>query len=598
MRSRLIALWIALFVSGLMLSVALYSPGFRAPMYYDSQRIEKNSHVFAHQGLLETIRIFPQRPLAMASFYLDFSLAGMSPYYFRFVNAVLLAITSLLVAVFVHIGLEGTAGSQRSGAAERLAVAIFCGLAFLLHPIQIFLVEYIWQRMALLACLFFMLTLVAYFADRPTAFENSGRRHLVCFILFLMAMASKETAITLPLVLVLTERAMRYSQWTDLRKTIAFGAAMLVASVILASFLERPHGVGQQPSGVLNTITTYYAESGITLWQALITQCRMVWSYVQLIVFPLPSQLQLISPQAISQGLFEPLTSAFAVAATVLLGVAGLYLLRLRRLSGFGILFFLVTLAPEAVLVPQYMFFVYRGSLPMIGVLCVVADCALALLQRVAHSKARCLGRCCLAALAVGGLLFLGVVSHGKAQWWCDGLRVWGDALEGLPEDLGHIQKDSVAQAFQNLGAMLSAQGKHDEAIRVQQRALKLIPANQYAYNSLGLAFMSKKDYEAAVENFTRAIEVSPYYVDAHYNLGRSLAFQGKREEAAAQFNKTLALNPNYWKAYNDLGVIAADAGEIDRATALFQAALAIRPDYQVAQQNLLGLLMKKRSLR
>lgn len=51
-----------------------------------------------------------------------------------------------------------------------------------------------------------------------------------------------------------------------------------------------------------------------------------------------------------------------------------IYLLRKRPLSGFGLLFFLVNISPEYLLVPQYAFFGYRASLPMPGLLLIVAD--------------------------------------------------------------------------------------------------------------------------------------------------------------------------------------------------------------------------------
>lgn len=598
MHLRMTALLVVLLVSGLAAAVTVYSPGFDAPLYYDSHRIEKNAFVFAHYGLLDTIGIFPQRPLAMMSFYLDFIIAGISPYWFRLANAALLVITSLVVAVFMYIGLNKTDVLQKSSPADRLGIAIFCGFTFLLHPVQIFLVEYIWQRMALMATLFSMLALVAYFGDRPAAYGSRWRNYLLCIVLFLMAMASKETAITLPLTLVLADVILGSGRWVDLRRTIALCAVMLFAAAILASLLERPHGAGGEAVGIMQTVSAYYVESGITVVQALITNCRMLWKYLQLIAVPLPSQLQLISPQTISQGLLEPFTSVFAVAGTLFLAAVGIFLLYLRRLSGFGILFFLVTLAPEAVLVPQYSFFTYRASMPMIGVLCVAADCALILSHRFSSGAAYPLARGCLVTLAFVCLVLLGSVSYMKAQWWGNSVRVWSDIVEGLPEDLRNIQKDAVAHAFNNLGVALLEQGNVDEAIRVQQRALKLIPNNHYAYNSLGLAFMRKKEYETAAASFTRAIEVNPYYAEAYYNLGKSLNYQGKRKEAAEQWSKTIALDSNYWAAYNDLGVIFAQAGEVDRAAELFQAALAIKPDYKLAQQNLLSALTKKQGVR
>jgi hypothetical protein len=68
-------------------AAALYVRGFSGPMYCDSvANLRENSSVFASGSVLEVIKITPKRPVAMVSFYADYLVAGMSPFYFRLVS--------------------------------------------------------------------------------------------------------------------------------------------------------------------------------------------------------------------------------------------------------------------------------------------------------------------------------------------------------------------------------------------------------------------------------------------------------------------------------------------------------------------------------
>ncbi len=99
----------------------------------------------------------------------------------------------------------------------------------------------------------------------------------------------------------------------------------------------------------------------------------MLFSYLALIFDPEPSRLQLITPQVLILSLGQSIGTVAAIFASILMGIAGIVLLRLRPLTGFGILFFMLGLAPESVLVPQYLFVIYRASLPMFGLILVLS---------------------------------------------------------------------------------------------------------------------------------------------------------------------------------------------------------------------------------
>ncbi len=216
-------------------------------MYYDSVgQLEAKEHIFASGDLLKVIQICPQRPVSMGSFYLNYLIWGMNPFYFRMVNAVILAMTGFIAALTLILILE-IAGPAGSGTfREKQAVGLFLGLVFLVHPVHVYFVDYIWQRMGLLSCFFYISALAAYLATRSGRIRSAAVGYLLCLAMFCLALTSKENAVTLPVVLILAEIAFFRDGWKGLLKRTGIFAVILLVLVGILSLLERPYGVGAE----------------------------------------------------------------------------------------------------------------------------------------------------------------------------------------------------------------------------------------------------------------------------------------------------------------------------------------------------------------
>src|SRR4030042_5118721 len=98
MKRTPLQVWTVLLCLCFAIAFFLYLPAFDAPMYYDSSiHIAADQSVFANQGMLGVINLFPQRPIPMITFYFNYLAGGMSPEYFRIVNVALLVTASILV---------------------------------------------------------------------------------------------------------------------------------------------------------------------------------------------------------------------------------------------------------------------------------------------------------------------------------------------------------------------------------------------------------------------------------------------------------------------------------------------------------------------
>ena len=139
--------------------------------------------------------------------------------------------------------------------------------------------------------------------------------------------------------------------------------------------------------------------------------------------------------------------------------------------------------------------------------------------------------------------------------------------------------KPDSAHTHINLGAALASKGRLADAITHYERALVYQPGHAGAHYNLGIALGAQGSIGDAVSHYQRAVTIKPDYADAHNNLGVALAAQGKSEDAAAHYRKALAANPSHAEAHNNLANIFREQGYFDKAMAHYDQAIAAEPD-------------------
>ncbi len=623
---RLWQVW--LFLVYFFVAWAIHHSGFKAPFYYDSAaRLSQNQYSF-EKGISETVNIFRQRPIPMVTFYLNYLAAGMTPRPYRICNAAILAVASVVLVALIVILLETSWPDTNVAPSQVRWVAAFLGLVFLVHPVQTYVVVYIWQRMALLACLFSVASLWAYVATRrsihmsphpnslPEGDGASGVRALrnakpisnrcirshgiakaalgysCSALFFLLALASKENSVAMPFVMILAEIAF----FRDTRRTIIARSAVILAvaliSVAFLSFLESPHGL-QESSGIVETLARYYRESRMTVAEVALTQCRVLFSYLGMILFPFPSSVRLFSPQIISKSLLDPAGTLPALVGTGVLVITSLYMLRRRPLTGFGLLFFLLNLLPESLLVPQYQFFGYRVVLPMAGLLLVVADLLMTLMERIRSSSRRVPVTVGLLVAYAAVIVFMVSTTVTKARLWTNPVAFWKEVVDRLPMKSQHGERAATQQALTSLGMSLLQQGKPSEAIAPFRQLLAIDPMSFSALVSLGNAYTAQGNTNEAESFFRKALEIDPKSADAHVALGRLFMGKGRSHAAIAQFDQALELAPDNPLAHYELGRAHIAAGRFRKAVPHLRKAADKNPRNYEAQYALGKALMK-----
>ncbi len=147
--------------------------------------------------------------------------------------------------------------------------------------------------------------------------------------------------------------------------------------------------------------------------------------------------------------------------------------------------------------------------------------------------------------------------------------------------------KPDYVAALNNLGGLLAALGGRTQAEESFRKVLALEPGNAEAHFHLANV-LNEQGWRAEAEAaYRRAIELSPDHALAHANLGALLQLEGRLGEAESSCRRALMLSPDLAEAHNNLGFVLLHQGVVPAAQACFQRALGLKPNLAEAHANL-----------
>jgi len=183
-------------------AVLLYANSLNNPFVYDDYRlIVENPTIQDLRGVLPILVRDITRPLVSLSYAADTAIWGARPFGYHMTNVLLHAVNVLLV---YWIGLLAASDWRRRGggvfglAPEPRVVALAASVLAAAHPVMTQAVGYVTGRSEVLYSLFFLASLLA----ARQWMRAGGWWWLASAALWVLSLASKETAAVLPLVLI------------------------------------------------------------------------------------------------------------------------------------------------------------------------------------------------------------------------------------------------------------------------------------------------------------------------------------------------------------------------------------------------------------
>ncbi len=448
----------------------------------------------------------------------------------------------------------------------RFPLALAAAAVWLLHPLQTESVTYICQRAESLGGLLALLTLYGF----VRSIDASGRRAALAWasgswMSCLLGMATKEIVAAVPLLVLAydvvfvgegTLRAAFVSAW---RARWGYYLALAATWFLLAMLIIGTHGRGG----------TAGFSSGLSPWLYLLTQCRALVVYLELVFWPHP----LVFDYGL--GVVQRVADVWpqAVLLLVLLTCSGVALARRSPLGFLGLWFFAI-LAPSSSFVPigTEPMAEHRLYLPLAAVVAFVVTG----LYAVAGRRSLFLWPAVAAALAI-------LTVQRNAVYRTD-LDLWRDTVARAPHN---------GRALYNLGIVLSQRGDHAGAVAAGETALRLDDGWDFPRraplieNKLGYDLAMLGRLPEAVHHYEAALHWNPGYAHAHLNLARALVQLDRYPDAIPHFAAAVRLDPANASAESALGDALLHENRPVDAIVHYQAAVRLAPAGFEPYQNI-----------
>ncbi|MEH6502762.1 MAG: hypothetical protein V7682_02540 [Cycloclasticus sp.] len=492
----------------LVLIVLAYAPGWYGPFVFDDQlNILENPNVPIHQLSEQEItrsalsnesgplkRIIPALSFGLNYYFAD----GFKSVHFKLTNIAVHCINSGLVFWLLTLlwpCIERTAWAKQTRLSNpRIAFAVSGTLIWALHAFLLTSVLYVVQRMTSMATMFMLMGACIYVVGRLSLAEHSSRGlGLMCLGLVagtILGAACKENAILLPVyigALELTLLSQLPSSPQTLKKVRYFFILFLGLPILAGLFYWYQHP---------GFITGGYGGRPFTFLERVLTEPRVLWFYLSMIIVP---NIQ-------TMGLFHddfPLSSdLFTIWTTLpsIIGIIGLLALSIiwrKRFPvfAFAVLWFLVGHSLESTVFPLEIIHEHRNYLPALGPLLGITYLLLfALADKLPNFL-----RITLISIIV---FCLGFGTFNRAQYW--------SSESALIESLAENHPNSP-----------SSQYLRGEILRKRER-----------------------DFEGSYAYYLRAAELSPK--EAGFLISLSMVTPESFAELEGQLNALQLARPDY----------------------------------------------------
>lgn len=433
----------------------------------------------------------------------------------------------------------------------KISVALITSLLFGIHPLHVESVAWASQLKDTLYTLFFLTSFIyylTYLKDRKKIF------YILALMFFSLSLLSKAMAVSLPLVLILTDyyknKKLNFKSIID--KLPFFILAIIFGIIAIYA---------QQSIGAMQDIQSF------TFFQRIAFASYGFSSYIFKLLIPL--DLSAYYPYPVNIGNSIPIKYYLYMIFILFLAVCVFYSLRYTKKTFFGIGFFTLTIFLVLQLLPvgNTIMADRYSYLSSIGIFIIVGEG----INFLWWKKLKILSLILLSAFTI----YLSVVTYNRSKKWENPMTLWSNVIE---------QYKTVPMAYLNRGKYIKDTGRYDEMLKDFNKAIELKPDYYSAYINRGNVFKMLKQYDEAIKDYNKVIELNPNSYEAYNNMGTVYMREKKYPEAISNLKRAIELKPDYGMAHANLGIVMYNIGKKDSACIEFQNAIKYR--FHPAQEH------------
>lgn len=459
--------------------VVTYYPSLYSPFVFDDlPNIVTNSYVHpaTFADILNAINsnASSSRPLAMISIAFSFWTGKLDVFDYHVFNLIVhLGNAVLLYFCIVTLCLipNSRIGNSLSEK-EILNLAFWSAILWALNPVQHQAVTYIVQRMTSLATLFYLLSILCFLKYQARQLSLAILSILLS-IFFVMGMACKEIVITMPVSLVLIDFFLLKNdrkvnlKWVLTAVAIAIGISFIYVNGKLPDFFEK------------------FPNREFSPYERILTELRVIWHYLSLLIFPYPDRLHLDYNFDISTSLVQPITTLYSLLTLIVTFITGWLLRKRLPVFSFALAFFFLAASVEASFLNLELAFLHRLYLPSLFIFFGLMTCIPPQVRK---------------RITIVLLILLTLFSYGtlvRNYDWRTRANLW---------EIDYSREASPERSIANKGISSLELGRYDDTIELVGAVLdKLKGDDEFtALYALAMAHYHKKDYDNALSYFKR----------------------------------------------------------------------------------------------
>ena len=474
----------------------------------------------------------PARPLPYLTFAIDRAIWGVRPFGYHFTNLLIHVIAALALFFIVRITLLSPRLRGRWGD-RAVPLAMVIAMIWAVHPLQTQAVTYVYQRIESMTGMLCLVSLACY---AQAAARAPGRGWSVAWLTGSVAaaagaMASKESAVVLPLVILAYDwffvAPEPVASWLHSLRGRLWYYALLASTWLL---------IGLQLA-IQATKYQEFNEKNHSPFEYALTQSGVILHYLRLAVWPVGQQLD-YSSWPVATSVWQVLPALLTIVAMLAATALGTW--QRRAWAWLGVVFFLA-LAPTSSIMPiEAVANEHRMYLALAAVGAAIVMGSVDLADWIAARRpGRTPGDARIPAAVAGVVIILLVVTtQFRNQLYSKVGGIWLDVLSKDPDNY---------RANWMMASLFDSAGDPESAGQFAERSLRAKPTT-HVFADLASGRVQRGDLAGAEAFCRRGLalqrELLPPDDKAVLatigDLAMTLRLAGKRDEAEALYGQSI----------------------------------------------------------